>query len=92
MVLMGMGDDDAQQVGALLDDVAQIGQHDIDARHIGAREGQAAIDQDPLAPPLRTEAVEGGVHADLAKAAEWNENELVLGARHCGSCRAWSGA
>ena len=82
VILMRMGDDDAQQVRPFLDDVAQIGQDDIDARCLRPGERQAAIDQNPFAPPLRPEAVKGGVHPDLAEAAEGNEDELVAGTGH----------
>ncbi len=82
MILMGVGDDDAEKVRPLLDDVAQIGQDDIDARRLRPGEGQAAIDQNPLSSALWPEAVESGVHADLAEAAEGNEDELVGGAGH----------
>jgi hypothetical protein len=51
MVLMRVGDDDAEQVGALFDDVAQVGQDDVDAGCLGTGEGQAAIDQDPFRRP-----------------------------------------
>ena len=57
-------------------------QDDIDAGRLGTGEGQAAIDQDPFASPLGSEAVERGVHADLAEATEGNENELVGRAGH----------
>jgi hypothetical protein len=82
MVLMGVGDDDAEQVGALFDDVAQVGQDDVDAGRLGTGEGQAAIDQNPFPPPFRAEPVERGVHADLAEAAEGNEDELIAGTGH----------
>jgi hypothetical protein len=82
MVLMGVGDDDAEQVGPVLDDVAEVGQDDVDARRLRPGEGEPAVDQDPFALLLRPEAVERGVHADLAEAAERDEDELVAGTGH----------
>ena len=74
-----MGDEDAEEVLALRLDEAEIGIHEVDARQVLlAAEAHAAIDQDPLPPPSRPEAVERGVHADLAEAAERNEDQLVL--------------
>jgi hypothetical protein len=82
MILMGVGDDDADEVRPFLDNIAQVGQDDVDARRLRPGEGQAAIDQDPFSPPFRPEAVEGSVHADLAEAAKGNENKLVAGTGH----------
>ena len=84
---MRMGDDDAEQVRALFDDIAQIWEDDIDARRFRAGEGEPAIDEDPFAPALRPPAIERGVHADFAEAAEGNEDELIAGAGHVGSLK-----
>ena len=83
MILVRMGDEDAEQILALLLDEAQIGIDDVDARQVLlAAEAHAAIDQDPLPVVLRAEAVEGGVHADLAETAERDKNQFVLMGSH----------
>ena len=92
MVLVGMGDEDAEEVLALAFEEAQVRHDDVDAGHVLAGEGDAAIDQDPLAPSLRPEAVEGAVEADLAQASERDEHEFVLGRRHVRSYLAGSSA
>ena len=74
MVLVGMGDDDADQVLAALLDEGGIGHHDLDARHRVVAEGDAEIDHQPLAGM----AVEIEVHADLAGTAQGEEQELVV--------------
>src|SRR5690606_12898456 len=78
MVLVRVGDDDADEVLPLLLEEADVGEDEIDTRHILAREGDAAVDEQPLAPARRPEAVETGVHADLAETAERYEYEAVV--------------
>ena len=75
MVLMAVGEDDAEQIVASLLDEGEIGQDQLDARIIGIGEGQAEIDHHPFA----LAAVEIDVHADLARAAEREEEEFVAG-------------
>ena len=75
---MGMGDDDALEVLALFGKEPDIGQYQIDAGQIEAREGHAAIDHDPLAVGGRTIAVKGQVHADFPHSAQRQEDEFVL--------------
>ncbi len=53
-----------------------VGQDEVDARQRRVREGDADIDDDPLARARRAEAVEREVHADLADAAERHEDEF----------------
>ena len=85
MVLMAVGEDDAEQVGAILLDEGEVGQDQLDPRIIGIGEGQAEIDHHPFA----LAAVEIDVHADLARAAEREEQEffagfhVVIHFRHC---------
>jgi hypothetical protein len=50
----------------------------------GPAKDEAAIDHDPFALALRPIAVERGVHADLADAAERQKNEIFLAFRHVG--------
>ena len=64
---------------ALLLDEAQVRIDEVDAGQVLlAAEAHAAIDEDPFARRSGPEAVERGVHADLAQAAERNEDEFVL--------------
>jgi hypothetical protein len=49
VILMRMGHDQAEQIFFILFDEGGIGQDQIDARHVGASEGDAAIDHDPFA-------------------------------------------
>ena len=100
MVLMAVGEDDAEQIVAPLLDEGEIGQDQLDARIIGIGEGQAEIDHHPFA----LAAVEIDVHADLARAAEREEEEFLAGfhrarpSRHSSEswnpslCRDWPAA
>ena len=72
MILMPVREHDADQaVGMTLDEV-EIGEHEIDAGIGGIGEGEAEIDHHPFA----VAAVEIDVHADFARAAEREEEEL----------------
>ncbi len=82
MILMGVGDDQPEQIGAFLLDEGKIGQDEIDARHVRTGEGDAAIDQDPFALFCRPEAIERSVHADFAQAAERGEYDFFFFRRH----------
>ena len=78
VVFVRVRDDDAGEVGAVLLDEAHVGEDDVDAGVVLAfGEGDAAIDHQPAARILRPEAVEIGVHADLAEAAERQEHEFI---------------
>ena len=77
MILVRVGQHEADEVFPLLLDEAQIRQHDVDARLALVRKGDAEVDHQPLARVRRTEAVEIDVHADLAEAAERHEHEFV---------------
>ena len=78
MVLVRMGDDDADKVLLDLFDKSDVGKDEIDAGQFVAGEGDADIDQQPFAPFGWAEAVEGAVHADLAEAAKRREDQFVL--------------
>ena len=78
MVLMRMGQHDAEQVAAFLFDEAEIGEHDIDAGLAVVRKGDAEIDHQPLAAARRAEAVEIDIHADLAHPAKGQEDQLIV--------------
>ena len=47
MVLVGVGDDDAGEVGALLLEIADVGKDEVDAGQVGVGEGDAEVDRDP---------------------------------------------
>ncbi|MND97202.1 hypothetical protein D3C80_895170 [compost metagenome] len=83
MILMGVGDDDAFEVFLLLADIADIGQHQIDARQVGSGKGHAAIHHDPLALAFRTVAVKRQIHADFTDAAKRQEDQFVLFSHCC---------
>jgi hypothetical protein len=65
-----MCDDKAEQIAFQLFDEAEIGHEQIDAWQIGTSEGQTKINENPFALPLRPEAVQHCIHADLAEPAE----------------------
>ena len=74
--------DGGRVVGALLEEFG-VGHDQFDPRQVGSAEGNAAIDDDPFARALGAEAIGGHVHADLAGAAQRQEQELVGLARFC---------
>ena len=74
MVLMRVGRDDPQELVAAFDDERGVGHDHIDpGLMLLLAEGDAAIDDQPLAAI----AVEAEVHPDLAGAAEREEIERV---------------
>src|SRR6516162_4364335 len=86
MVLVAMGKHQREDVSALFDEIADVGQDEIDAREMLLRgEGHAAIDDDPLPPAIVAEAVDREVHPDLADAAQGCEYKLVV--RHAALAR-----
>ena len=72
MVLVGVGQDQPVEERALLLDEAQVGQDDVDARQPVVGEADAEVDHQPAA----VLAVEVGVDADLADAAERHEPQI----------------
>ena len=78
MILMRMGDDDADEVFLDLFDEFHVRQDQIDARQVVAGEGHADIDQQPFALLGGAEAIERAIHADLAKTAKRREDQFVL--------------
>ncbi len=76
VILMRVGDDEADEVA--LDGLheGEVGHDEIDAGRLVAGEGQAEIDHQPFAPSRRAEAVKGAVHADFAQAAQGDKHEL----------------
>jgi hypothetical protein len=77
MVLVGMGQHQADHVLAPVLDEVRVGQDDVDARRRLVAEGDAAVDDQPLA----ADAVEIEVHADFAGAAQGQEHQGVIGGR-----------
>ena len=78
MVLMRVGEHDAEDVAAFFDQETDVGQDQVDARQLLlARERDADIDDDPLPARRRAEAVEREIHPDLADAAERRKNQFV---------------
>ena len=63
---------------ALFLEEGDVRQDEVDARQVRPGEGDAAIDDDPVAVVRRPEAVEAQIHADLADAAERHEDQFGL--------------
>ena len=83
MILMGMGDEDAEKVVALLLDEAEIRIDEIDARKVLlAAKTHAAIDENPLPVCFRAKAVERSVHADFAESSKGKKDQFVLVGSH----------
>ena len=73
MVLMGVGQDQADQVVSMVGDEGRVGHDHIGPRRQVVAEGHAEVDHQPLA--AISEQVQ--VHADLAGAAEGEEIQFV---------------
>ena len=78
MILVRVRDDERQQVLANGFNEGKIWHDQINARQFRPREGDAEIDQNPLATLPWAETIKRGVHADFAKAAQGREDKLVL--------------
>ena len=74
VVLVGVGDDQADQLVAAFGDVCGVGDHDVDFGVFRAAEAHAAIDGEPLAAA----AVEVEVHADFARSAEGQKGQVSV--------------
>ncbi len=72
MILMTMGQHDAEQILAALDDEGRVGHEHFDARRGLVTEGDAEIDHQPFAAI----AVKAEIHADLADAAQGQKNQF----------------
>ena len=83
MVFVRVREHDAGEVLALLDQIADVGQDQIDARQmLFAGERHAEIDGEPLRVRPSPEAVDRQIHADLADAAERREHQFLFRLRH----------
>ena len=76
MILMRVGEQEADDIVLLLLDEADIGEDHIDARLGLAAEGDSHIDDEPFARAIAPVAVEIQIHADLAHAAKRQEDEI----------------
>ena len=77
MVLVRVGEHDADDVVAHLLGERDVGQHEVDAGQFRTGERHAHVDDQPLALARRAEAVHRDVHADLADATERHEDEVT---------------
>src|SRR5260370_32953882 len=66
MVLVAVTEKDPQHLAALLEEVRDVGQNEVDAKHVFLREHQPGVDDEHLVLPLERPHVD----ADLAKAAQ----------------------
>ena len=74
MVLVAVGDEERQNVVAVLAQVGDVGQHEVDAQHLVARERKPAVDDHDLAAVLD----DRHVLADLAHPAERDDLQGVF--------------
>ncbi len=72
MVLVAVGDDDRLDVAGALAQVGEVGQHEVDADHLGRREAQADVDDDD--PPVVLD--DGHVLAYLPEPSEGQDAQL----------------
>ena len=74
MVLVAVGEDDPEHLLVLSEQVADVGDDEVDAGHVLAGEHQAGVDDQDLVVPLQ------GPHvaADLAEPAEGDVAELQI--------------
>src|SRR6185369_588033 len=82
MVLMRVGQHDAEEIASFLDQKANVRKDKIDAGELLAGKGDANVDRDPLALTLGAEPVESEIHADLADPTQWRKDQFVAGLRH----------
>ncbi len=75
MVLVAVGENDGAHVLAVLEQVAEIGDDDVDAEQFGFGEHQPGVDDDDVVAPANGHAI----HAEFAEPAERNNLELTDG-------------
>src|SRR5439155_14219488 len=75
MIFVRVGQDDAEEIAAFLDEIANIGEYEVYPGKIISRKCHPEIDRDPLPRVLLTEPVESEVHPDLARSTEWREDK-----------------
>jgi hypothetical protein len=76
MVLVGVGQNDGANMLAVLDQVRNIGNYDVNAKQFSFGEHQAGIDDDNVIAIAHSHAV----HAELAKSAK--RDELQFSSSH----------
>ena len=75
VVLVAVGDDDALDVVDAVAQVGEVGQHEVDADHLGGREAQPDVDDDDAVLVLE----DRHVLADLAQPAEGQDPQRAVG-------------
>src|SRR5665213_3433938 len=83
MILVGVGKHQADDIFALLHQIADVGQDQIDTGQLlfgGKR--HAKIDREPTARPPIAQPVDRQVHADFADTAERRKHQFLLPLRH----------
>src|SRR5512143_2533353 len=79
MIFMGMGEYQPGEVLAFFDQIANVGQNQIDAGQMFfCRERHAEVDREPAAAALIADAIYRQVHADLADTAQRREHQFLL--------------
>src|SRR6266480_3026230 len=79
MILMRMGEHEAEKIVPLLHQVANVRHDEIDAGQRVVGKSNAEIDRNPLPALLVAEAVNREIHADLAGPAKRREHEISGG-------------
>jgi hypothetical protein len=74
MVLVAVGDDDARDVARAFPQVGEIGQHEVDAHHVGRGKAQPDVHEHDRAVVLD----DGHVLADLAQPAEREDTQFPV--------------
>ena len=66
VIFMAVGENDSAHALAVLDEIGDVGDHDIDAEQFGFGEHQSGVDDDDVVSPADGHAV----HAELAEAPQ----------------------
>src|SRR5262252_5485833 len=80
MILVRMGQHQAEEIVPFFHEIANVRHDEIDAGQRLVGKSNAKIDRDPLPALLVAEAINREIHADLAGAAERREHEFIGGA------------
>src|SRR5436190_5617509 len=75
MILMRMGEHEAEQVAPLLDEITDVRQNEIDAGQIIAGESDTEVDRDPLPLARWAKSINGDIHSYLAGTSERRKNK-----------------
>jgi hypothetical protein len=73
VILMAMRKDDGADEGTVFDEIADVGDDDVDAEELFLGEHQAGVNDDDVVAETEGEAV----HAEFAQAAERDDLQLV---------------